>query len=332
MTRFVIQFNDVAESSKASYMKRLKSILSICNVDDARVIAKHPKTYHPLLVAHSNGNDHTLHSYIVTVTKLLSSNPEYARKHPNAYTIWRRYLAESEQRKKDLYNNNTGSDEQIENVITMEELIKKRDSMTSNPHETHRLFSIHRKYLLLWIFTTTYPKRADLGNVKIIAKDKLSNYTKKQLADLNFIVMDTNKSYLHLHKFKTGKFFEDGIQEELAPDFIKVLYDSLKRFPREYLLTDLEYKPMTNNSYSQFVRRTFENLFNRPMNINLWRHVYVTSQIDFNKITEKDKASITQKMGTSGNMAQGVYRWINLPEKVFTENDKNYYCYEKKDN
>jgi hypothetical protein len=69
---------------------------------------------------------------------------------------------------------------------------------------------------------------------------------------------------------------------------------------------------MSNNTYSVFVKHTFEELFGRSTGVSLLRHIYITEKLDFDDMTiqeQEDEAKLM--LHTSG--LQRRYKW---PKKV----------------
>jgi hypothetical protein len=69
---------------------------------------------------------------------------------------------------------------------------------------------------------------------------------------------------------------------------------------------------MSNNTYSVFVKTTFEQLFGRGTGVSLLRHIYITEKLDFDDMTiEEQETEAKFMLHTSG--LQRRYKW---PKKV----------------
>jgi len=150
---------------------------------------------------------------------------------------------------------------------------------------------------------TVTPKRADLGNVHLV-KRKPADHDNKNYLLLN----STPTLVINLHKTAST---HGPIIDKLSSEYADILRDSLKRYPREYLFISTQGGPYElNNSYTQFVRNTFGDLFDgRKLGVSLWRHVYVSEKVDFNAMQHNEIIESAQKMGTSVMQQMMVYKY-----------------------
>jgi hypothetical protein len=164
------------------------------------------------------------------------------------------------------------------------------------------------QFTLLSVITHLRPKRADLGAVEIYRDDD------PRKTDQNYIVLRKPKdggSYLVMNMYKTSKYYQT-VEEDLPEGLVRDIEQSLTRHPRKYLFTKEKGDPMSNNTYSVFVRQTFEELFGRSTGVSLLRHIYITEKLDFDDMTiEERNAEAKLMLHTSGLQQQ--YKW---PKKV----------------
>ena len=65
---------------------------------------------------------------------------------------------------------------------------------------------------------------------------------------------------------------------------------------------------MSNNTYSVFVKKTFEDFFGRATGVSLLRHIYITEKLEFDDMTlEEQDAEAKLMLHTSG--LQRKYKW-----------------------
>jgi len=292
-------FDDVAESSRRNYLSRWNTVKTLTGQSDTKYILKHPKTLYPLL-ATPNKNPKTIKNLVTVIMKVFTA--EQKQKYRAAYNIWNKYFTELKNQINSEYKNNMAPPNKLENIVTMDDIKNKIAEIKPTAHSS---FKSHKGYILLNMFVHILPKRADLGNVKVFMKDGMT-------AKTNFICLGSDP-HLQLNSFKTKKFFKDGIREDLNKELVEILRDSMKRYPREYLFTDRNGKPYNNTAYSKYVIRTFNQLFGRKMGVSIWRHVFISTQIDFNNRSENDVENTAHLMGTSTNQQKNVYKWINIP-------------------
>ena len=65
---------------------------------------------------------------------------------------------------------------------------------------------------------------------------------------------------------------------------------------------------MSNNTYSVFFKKTFEQLFGRGTGVSLLRHIYITEKLEFDDMTlEERDAEAKLMLHTAG--LQSAYKW-----------------------
>jgi hypothetical protein len=195
-------------------------------------------------------------------------------------------------------------EKQIEKYTSYEEITSKYEELKKRGyHDTERHSS---QYLLLSVLVHLRPKRADLGNITIFReKDPRST-------DMNYIVLrKRGGSYLVMNLFKTSKYYQT-VEEEIPEGLKRDIETSLARWPRELLFRKTNGEPMSNNTYSVFVKKTFEEFFGRGTGVSLLRHIYITEKLEFDDMTlEEQNAEAKLMLHTTG--LQRKYKW---PKKV----------------
>ena len=193
---------------------------------------------------------------------------------------------------------------QVEKYTSYEEIEKKYNELKkSRFHDTERH---SMQYVLLSIIVNLRPKRADLGAVKIYRE------TDPRKTDENYMVLrKTGSSYLVMNLYKTSKYHQT-VEEDLPASLVRDIETSLARWPREYVFRKDDGKPMSNNTYSAFVKKTFEEFFGRGTGVSLLRHIYITEKLDFDDMTiEEQNEEAKLMLHTTGLQRQ--YKW---PKKV----------------
>lgn len=197
------------------------------------------------------------------------------------------------------------TNKQVANYTSFEEITAKyQDLVKSSPHAT-RQDSLH--FILLSLIVHLRPKRADLGSVLLFKKDP--NRT-----DINYVVLRDAKegsSFLSMNVYKTSKFYKK-VEEELPPALVRDLSTSIARWPRSYLFVKegdrKGEEPMSNNTYTAFVQRTFEHYFGRATGVSLLRHIYISEKVDFDNMTlEEQEEEARLMLHTAGLQRQ--YKW-----------------------
>lgn len=301
-----IQLSGVADSSVANYEARIKKLIEISGNKPLKYILKHPDEMYPLIMQHTQGKCTTTANFATAVSKIFSSNPEIAQRYPKAQKRWKHYLYKCRKEQNDNYSENQAPAEKLKDIITMDDLKAKYQELATAPLKTRK---DTMAFTLLSCFIHLVPKRADLGNVTIYADMPIP----PPPPQANYIVLGAPKPFLQLNKFKTSKHMTQGITEQLPLQLTIDIKKSLEAFPRQHLLTNAKGEPYTiNNSYSQFVKRTFQRLFGKGMGVSLWRHVYVSTEMDLHRMSDKEIQDRVVKMGTSERQLKHVYKWINI--------------------
>lgn len=191
---------------------------------------------------------------------------------------------------------------QIEKYTSFEEIESKYEELKRRGY--HDTLKHSMQYLLLSVITHLRPKRADLGSVEIYRDDD------PRKTDQNYIVLRNPKeggSYLVMNMYKTSKYYQT-VEEDLPEGIVRDIEQSLVRHPRKYLFTKENGDPMSNNTYTVFVRNTFEEMFGRATGVSLLRHIYITEKLNFDEMTiEERNAEAKLMLHTTGLQQQ--YKW-----------------------
>lgn len=308
----LVNMSGLSPKSAANYEARLNKLLEITG-KDLKHIMTHPRETYPKIVEHTGGKCTTIANFVTAICKVFSSNPALAERYARSYSKWRSYLYKCKREVSERYSENQAPQEKLDKVVTMDEIRAKYAALKaeegSNP--------LH--ILLLSCFMNLAPKRADLGNVRLFRSPKeIPGDVEREGINFVYLAQDSGykvKPFLQLNKFKTSKHMPGGIREAVNEALLDDIMKSLEVLPREYLFVDRAGRPYEkNNSYSQFVKRAFEAMFGagRSMGVSLWRHVWVSTEMDFHKMSEKEIRERVSKMGTSERQLKHVYKWINM--------------------
>lgn len=255
----------------------------------------------------------TMANMVTTVLAYFKRHENVRFDNPKAFEAWRKLHAVLKDRQRKRYEKNEPSAKQAENYVSFREM----EAMARRLEADSRTFMDarrHFQWLLMTVLSSIKPKRSDLGNVRLIDK-AIDQETRAELDARNMNYVDIQSGQLVLNEFtKTNDTYE-RIVEQIPKGLIAALRKSLKAFPRKYLFVSTRtLKPyVIPNSYAQFVRRTFAELFDgRSAGVTLVRHAYVNEKIDFNKMSLEDRERVANSMGHSVTM-QGLYKWVNVP-------------------
>jgi hypothetical protein len=289
--------------TRNNYLSRLKSLqtttarplLEILENPDAHYSAI--QTAYPSLTTRKN----TLTAILV----LFREDPDL-KGNTAAAERWRK-LHEDLRRLQDAkVRRSEPEDKQVEKYTSFEEIEAKYEELRRRGY--HDTLRHSMQYVLLSVITHMRPKRADLGALVIYRDDD------PRKTDQNYIVLRKpadGTSYLVMNVYKTSKYYQT-VEEDIPEGLVRDIEQSLSRHARKYVFTKENGDPMTNNTYTIFVRSTFSELFGRATGVSLLRHIYITEKLDFDDMTIEERDTEAKLMlHTSGLQQQ--YKW---PKKV----------------
>jgi hypothetical protein len=290
------------QKTRENYASRLNALLK--NLEEPRLldILQNPERFYPKIQAAYPSI--TTRKNVLTAMMTLFREDEELSKDTATQTKWKRLHEDLHRHQDAKIKRSEPADKQIAKYTSFEEIEAQYETLKkSSPHSTNRKSF---QYLLMSILVHLRPKRADLGNVAIF-RDRDPNRS-----DINYVVLrSTGSSFLAMNLYKTSKHHQT-VEEDLPEGLVRDIEQSLARWPRGYLFVKEDGEPMSNNTYSRFVMRTFEELFGRATGVSLLRHIYITEKLDFDDMTlEEQEEEARLMLHTTG--LQRRYKW---PKKV----------------
>jgi len=291
--------------TRENYKSRLRGLTKSLNEADPFVILKAPDTYYPKL-QQLYPSFSTRKNMLTLILVLFREDLALKSGNPEASARWKQFHDDLVRIQEAKVRRSEPEDKQVKQYTSYEEITQKYQELKKKtPHNT---LKSTQQFLLISILVHLRPKRADLGAVKVY------NTNDPKKTDENYIVLrkeTEGTSYLVMNLYKTSKYYQT-VEEDLPNELVKDLKTSLGRHPRTYIFTKENGTPMSNNTYSVFVKHTFEELFGRSTGVSLLRHIYITEKLDFDDMTiqeQEDEAKLM--LHTSG--LQRRYKW---PKKV----------------
>ena len=285
-----------------NYQSRLRGLLKKVPNTSLKEILEHPEIHYAKI--QQGYPSLTTRKNVLTVFLVLFREDEELKKQEEAYTKWKKLHDDLFKMQEARIRRSEPEDKQVAQYPSFEEIEAKYKELKKRTyHDTERH---SMQYLLISILVHIRPKRADLGSIRIY-RDKDPRKT-----DENYIVLkQTGTSYLVMNLYKTSKYYQT-VEEDLPEGFVRDLEQSLTRWPREYLFRKDDGEPMSNNTYTVFVKTTFQDLFGRATGVSMLRHIYITEKLNFDNMTlEEQSEEAKLMMHTSGLQRQ--YKW---PKKV----------------
>ena len=289
--------------TRANYNSRLISLQRALNISLLEIL-EDPETHYQQI--QKKYTSLTTRKNILTAILVLFREDKELKENKSAYERWKKLHDDLGRLQQAKVRRSEPEDKQVEKYTSFEEIESKYEELKRRGfHDTLRH---SMQFTLLSVITHIRPKRADLGAVEIYRDDD------PRKTDQNYIVLRKPKdggSYLVMNMYKTSKYYQT-VEEDIPEGLVRDIEQSLTRHPRKYLFTKENKFPMSNNTYSVFVRQTFEELFGRSTGVSLLRHIYITEKLDFDDMTiEERNAEAKLMLHTSG--VQQQYKW---PKKV----------------
>jgi len=292
--------------TKKIYLDRWK-ILNTAFNEEIDVIIMEPEKYIKW-IKKTYDSLPTQKSYISAILTIFRYNPEFKKKNIKIYEQWYEEFKKIHGEIDAILKQNAPTKRQKDAYIPFENIVKKRDELIKGSFER----------LILAFYTYIPPLRCDLNKVRIYTEKNCKGIDKqdKHLEDCdskkeNYVLLDTKKhtGKLILNEYKTAHSL-NKYEKELPKELISELEESLKKYDREYLFVDRKGDPYIANSYTRWVNRILQKLFNTKITVSLIRHAYINT-LDFNKLTIQEKEDIAKDMAHSVD-TQARYKWMNF--------------------
>jgi hypothetical protein len=289
-----------SDSTRRTYRQQLRRCLEITRCPNLASMLRAPKASIAALRKHYP-SDATYAKALTAVSSLLRANP--GRRSDKA-EVWRAALRDIAESNKEASKTNVLTDEMRARWTTFDEIsdLASRRAASSDAHSDEAASQLT---VLLSMFAHVPPKRADYGSLHIVA-DEVALGERK-----NGMVVPTAKTKacrLVLDSYKTRKVYGRFV-EDMPPPVCTEIRESLRRYPRAYLLTGRAGEPLSNDAFSKRVRSTFERLIGVPVGVNSLRHMWITQRINPSSQTIAEMEAVAASMMHHRDM-QAFYRLV----------------------
>lgn len=300
----------LTRKTKDNYKFRANRLVEVTG-KDLEWLMIHPKDTLVLVKKHVSSEPSTLANYITIICKLYSLHPEFIRLHAKPYKDYQTYLKFYRNKVQETYKQSEYKKKQENKIVPWKKL---QAYFCEYKHKAIVKTSVkdNLECLLFAFFLNLRPKRADYGNLYVLAKEP----ARGRAPQGNYVILSP-KPYLVLNEYKTAKK-RGQIKEDIPFELLVQLKESLTLFPRNYVFVSTwpktYMKPYAkNNSYSRWVMRTFSKHFGKEMGVSLWRSVYINANVDFQYGKYEDIEKGAQLSGHSVQHAFMVYRKFSEP-------------------
>lgn len=291
LTKFkdIIDKTDLSDVSKNNYKYRLDRLTTLTNKDVDWIINNCKKTL-TILAKNKITEPQSVKAMINAILTIFKHTKGLRQTKQKAYTCWINHFKEVNEKAQEKYEKIEPSERQIEAYVPWNEIIAKRDELDKTSNE----------YLVLCLYTMLPPARADFNKVKIIKENQVTDELVKEYPN-HLIIMPKGMKLVY-NEFKTKSKRLQNYEKILPNELVKVIKDSLKRQPREFLIVDKNGEPYHKaNSFTQHVKRVLYKVFKKNMSINTLRHSFING-VDMNTITPLEKESLARDMMHSTGM------------------------------
>jgi len=282
--------SELSDNSKENYKMRAHTLEKKLGKPILHIVL-HPATYIPEITKLYPANT-SRKAHLSFILSLFRYNPDFTCDHRKAYEQWAKEFNDARQKVIEHYETNKPTNRQADGYVAYNDIIKKRDELEPG--------SIDR--VLLGFYTHLRPRRCEYNMVRLYNTRLPSEREREK----NYILINDDKATLHLGDYKTSKVY-NNYEIELPEPLLKDLKLSLKNNDREWLFVDNKNQPYTRNSYCAWTLRVFKKLFGKRLTTSLIRHIYVSSELNMNKLSVKEKKQIALDMA-HGLPLQDLYR------------------------
>lgn len=284
------QHKELSDKTKKNYQEKVRVIVRRSEGKTITHILLHPATYIPLIKRwYPSIASHKAH--YSALLALFKYNDAFKEQHKDAYEKWLDAFRTADRQVMERYEENSPSQRQAAGYVPFATIVEERDKLPEG----------HMHRLLLGFYTHIKPLRAELCRTAIY-KSKVPKD-----AEPNYVLVEGKKATLVVRHFKTRRH-HDALHIDLPEPLVKDLLVSLKELPRDWLFMNAKNEPYSQPLFSQWTTRVFQQIFKKPLTLQLVRHSYISS-LDFNQMSIREKREIATSMAHTVPM-QDRYRLL----------------------
>lgn len=169
-----------------------------------------------------------------------------------------------------IHDNKKDGDDIPQNFVTHATLLRKLKQLRTKFKKNASNKNTNLKMILLGLYVLIPALRNNFNNMKII--NKLSQETNKTQ---NYLLIDGSKFTIIINNDKVMKHYGRGIIPIKSRVLKNVIKDSLKAFPRDYVITSTldNKKPVSKSTTNNIMRSLFTD---KNMTVKIFRSSYIT--------------------------------------------------------
>lgn len=280
----------IKENTKDTHISNLKTIKRLLSQTSTHEILINPTMYAHTIQSDKKIPENSRHTYLITILTYLRlsglkvSKPDIFKGWYDAFNVIHEILKERE-------NNNIPTERQTLSHMDWPDIITIRDKL---PYAS-------KEHLLLSLYTYVPPRR-QMDYAKLRVYTDPSEEPQLDHNHLHIFNKKRNSPYIYVHDFKTAKYYKGFMNDEIPPEFIKIIKASLKKEPRQYLFEMPSGQPYDGDakSFQRYSNRVLKRVLgNKGMSVNVIRHSYSMHLNSKPNITIGDREKNARKMGHS---------------------------------
>ncbi len=200
------------------------------------------------------------------------------------------------------------SDKQKENFISYEELVKMINKMGDDLKGFKKRKLTPKEKMLLQVYIIyqihiRLPMRNDLSEMETITKRAYNKLSAEDKKAKNYLVMEKNKMFMVLNKFKTSSKYEE-LKFDVPKDLERLLRSYIKINGMGVLFTSGTGKPLSRNQISQLLIKYSKRYIDKSISTTILRKIVLSHKFGDLKKEQEEMSKIT---GHSVETMNNVY-------------------------
>ena len=294
----------------ADFMMKIKTwekkLPELVKDDNFKWVAKnHTKIYEYITTHYTNKNTLKGHlSVLAGILKELDTQPRAQKRYSKMATELCLEL-QNESKNQELLP------QRKQNFVFFEDIIKRRE-------EFKQLFEFNKtnnKYNLSWVLLSLYTMQPGIRMeykcmeiISVLPKNKKQNYLLNKNG--KYFVIIRNDKVIRSH---------GSITLELSDELNNVINESLKAFPRKYILSTQRdgNKPINKQGFESLLKSCFSP---QIVTVDILRSSYITHYYGDPRHSLKEKDEVARLMRHSSRIAEREYNKIDLSKVTHPDN------------
>lgn len=264
---------DLSKNTKAN----LKSVLNRFNKNRVKT---NDEIFKYLKKIEGDTKPSTFYSYLKTALSLMSNGVIPQSKDRGDMAMYLQKLKDIENKQRTA----EPTEKQQQHYLSLPELQAKVKTIPDID-----------KRLLVSLYVDIPPVRLDYANIKIVPKQEdIPKEDDKQ----NYYALKQNT--ITLRDYKTKEHYGEQTYK-LTGEQKKLIKESLKINPRDYLFTNKYGEPHSNNTFGKYLQQVFKEVYDKDISLLDLRHIY-SSHYSIESYSKSKVNEVAKRMLHSSNV------------------------------